>query len=141
MSQHTKAHTLPSRTSRHTSQNSAKNVLFPTQKEIQFFFSFPLEKIKTPDTQTDTTKTVKLNKDNGLQPRWTRTPAPNSTYKKLAVQWLNEVQFFNQTFVQVDSFVLRNRQLLIAANRQAVKKLKTFKISTLNFILQAHISI
>jgi hypothetical protein len=41
----------------------------------------------------------------------------NSTYKKLAVQWLNEVQFFNQTFVQVDSFVLRNRQLLIAAKR------------------------
>ena len=46
-----------------------------------------------------------------------RTPACNSTYKKLAVQWLNEVQFFNQTFVQVDSFVLRNRQLLIAAKR------------------------
>jgi hypothetical protein len=42
---------------------------------------------------------------------------PNSTYKKLAVQWLNEVQFFNQTFVQVDSFMLRNRQLLIAAKR------------------------
>jgi hypothetical protein len=41
----------------------------------------------------------------------------NSTYKKLAVQWLNEVQFFNQTFVQVESFVLRNRQLLIAAKR------------------------
>lgn len=46
-----------------------------------------------------------------------RTPACNSTYKKLAVQWLNEVQFFNQTFMQVDSFVLQNRQLLIAANR------------------------
>jgi len=44
-------------------------------------------------------------------------PAPNSSYKKLAVQWLNEVQFFNQTLVQVDSFVLRNRQLLIAATR------------------------
>jgi hypothetical protein len=41
----------------------------------------------------------------------------NSTYKKLAVQWLNEVHFFNQTFVQVDSFVLRNRHLLIAAPR------------------------
>ena len=41
----------------------------------------------------------------------------NSSYKKLAVQWLNEVQFFNQTFVQVDSFVLRNRPLLIAAKR------------------------
>jgi len=47
----------------------------------------------------------------------TRKPTPNSTYKKLAVQWLNEVQFFNQTFVQVESFVLRNRQLLIAAKR------------------------
>jgi len=43
--------------------------------------------------------------------------AYNSTYKKLAVQWINEVQFFNQTLVQVESFVLRNRQLLIAAKR------------------------
>jgi hypothetical protein len=52
--------------------------------------------------------------------------AGNSTYKKLAVQWLNEVQFFNQTFVQVDSFVLRNRQLLIAAKRYGqVKRTKT----------------
>jgi hypothetical protein len=42
---------------------------------------------------------------------------PNSTYKKLAALWLNEVQFFNQAFLQVDSFVLRNRQLLIAAKR------------------------
>ena len=48
-----------------------------------------------------------------------RNTAGNSTYKKLAVQWLNEVQFFNQTFVQIDSFVLRNRQLLIAAKRYA----------------------
>ena len=47
----------------------------------------------------------------------TRKTSHNSTYKKLAVQWLNEVQFFNQNFVQVDSFVLRNRQLLIAAKR------------------------
>jgi hypothetical protein len=44
-----------------------------------------------------------------------KTPADNSSYKKLAVQWLNEVQFFNQNFVQVESFVLQNRQLLIAA--------------------------
>jgi hypothetical protein len=46
-----------------------------------------------------------------------RRAAGNNTYKKLAVQWFNEVQFFNQTFVQFESFVLRNRQLLIAANR------------------------
>ena len=45
--------------------------------------------------------------------------ALNSTYKKLAFKWLNEVLFFNQTFAQVESSVLRNRQLLIAANRYA----------------------
>ncbi len=37
-------------------------------------------------------------------------------FKKLAVQWLQEVQFSNQTFVGADSFVLRNRQLLVATN-------------------------
>ena len=45
--------------------------------------------------------------------------AGNSGFKKLAVQWLNQVRFFNQTFVQVDRFVLRNRQLLKPAKRYA----------------------
>jgi hypothetical protein len=46
-----------------------------------------------------------------------RKPAHNSTYKKLAVQWLNEALCFVSSFVVADSFVLRNRQLLVAANR------------------------
>jgi len=46
-----------------------------------------------------------------------RSPAANSTYKKLAVQWLNEALFFVSSFVMADSLVLRNRQLLLAANR------------------------
>ena len=41
----------------------------------------------------------------------------NSTYKKLAVQWLLEALCFVSSFVVADSFVLRNRQLLVAANR------------------------
>jgi hypothetical protein len=41
----------------------------------------------------------------------------NSTYKKLAVQWLNEVLCFVSSSVQADSFRLRNRQLLVAAKR------------------------
>jgi hypothetical protein len=41
----------------------------------------------------------------------------NSTYKKLAVQWLNEALCFVLSSVLADSFVLRNRQLLVAANR------------------------
>jgi len=42
---------------------------------------------------------------------------PNSTYKKLAVQWLNEALCFVSSFVVVESFVLRNRQLLLSAKR------------------------
>ena len=41
----------------------------------------------------------------------------NSGFKKLAVQWLQEVQFSNETFVVTDSLVLRNRQLLKPTNR------------------------
>jgi hypothetical protein len=41
----------------------------------------------------------------------------NSTYKKLAVQWLNEALCFISSSVLADSFVLRNRQLLVAAKR------------------------
>ena len=48
-----------------------------------------------------------------------RMPATNSTYKKLAVQWLNEALCFVSSFVVADSFRLRNRQLLVAAKRYA----------------------
>ena len=44
---------------------------------------------------------------------------PNSTYKKLAVQWLNEALCFVSSSVVADSFRLRNRQLLVAAKRYA----------------------
>jgi len=49
--------------------------------------------------------------------------AHNSTYKKLAAQWLNEALYFVSSSVLADSLVLRNRQLLVAANRwqQAAK--------------------
>ncbi len=59
--------------------------------------------------------TLKINIDKAYNDMEDRMPAGNSTYKKLAVQLLNEVQFLNQTFVKVESFVLRNRLLLIAA--------------------------
>jgi hypothetical protein len=46
-----------------------------------------------------------------------RRPAYNSTYPKVAVQWLNQALCFYQSFCLVDSEVLRNRQLLVAAKR------------------------
>ena len=117
----TKAHTLPSRTSRHSSQNLAKSVLFPTQEEIQFFFSLPLEKIKTPVTQTDTTKTVKLNKDNGLQAQWTERQHLTAVWQK----WRFSASY--DSFVGQQTVVLRinicgeNRHL-----RQAAKRYQQF---------------
>jgi hypothetical protein len=48
-----------------------------------------------------------------------RNTAGNSTYKKLAAQWLNEALCYVSNSVLVDSLVLRNRQLLLAAKRYA----------------------
>jgi hypothetical protein len=46
-----------------------------------------------------------------------KAQAGNSGFKKLALQWLQEVQLSNETFLVTDSLVLRNRQLLKPANR------------------------
>jgi hypothetical protein len=43
----------------------------------------------------------------------------NSTYKKLAVQWLNEALCIVSSSVLADNLVLRNHQLLVAAKRYA----------------------
>jgi len=52
----------------------------------------------------------------------TRRTTANSGFKKLAVTCLNEHLCFVASVVLADSFVLRNRQLLKPAKRQAVKK-------------------
>ena len=67
--------------------------------------------------------TRKLNTDNGLQGRTDRTPAANSVLPQLAVTCKIEAECSYQTFVQVDSEVLRNRQL-----RQHAKRYHTYKI-------------
>jgi len=43
--------------------------------------------------------------------------------QKIGVQWSNEALCFVSSFVVADSFVLRNRKLLVAAKRQVVNKL------------------
>jgi hypothetical protein len=59
----------------------------------------------------------------------TRKTPYNSTYKKLAVLWLNEALCFVSSSVLAESLVLRNRQLLVAAKRCAIfKKTKRKKI-------------
>ena len=85
------SYTLASRTSQRTDQSLPKSMPAPTQDKIQNIFSCPSKKIKTPDTQTNTTKTRKLNADNGLQ-RWTtRTTGYNMNCAK---NQINQAIFF-----------------------------------------------
>ncbi|WP_417264864.1 hypothetical protein [Brumimicrobium sp.] len=46
-----------------------------------------------------------------------RTTTANSTYPKVAVQWLNQALCFYQSLCLVDSESLRNRHLRVAAKR------------------------
>ena len=48
-----------------------------------------------------------------------RKTGHNSTYPKVAVQWLNQALCFYQSLCLVDSESLRNRHLRVAANRYA----------------------
>ena len=117
-SQSTGVSTFASRTSPSTDQSLQKSFHLSHPNKIEFKkISSPSENKKYPTAQPDTTKTEKLNADNGLQGRTDRTPAGNSGFKKLAVQWLNEHLCFVSSSVLADSFVLRNRQLLKPTKR------------------------
>ena len=117
-SQRTVVSTFASPASPNTDQSLQKSFHHSTPVDrIQNIFSCPSKKNKTPVTQTNTTKTEKLNNDNGLQTWWTRTPAGNSVLPQLAATCKIEAECYYQTLVQVDSEVLRNRQLRQHAKR------------------------
>ena len=121
-SQRTGVSTFASRTSPSTDQSLQKSFHLSHAEKIELKkISSPSENKKYPTAQTNTTKTmtVKLNSDNGLQTRWTRTPAGNSVLPQLAVSCKIEAECSYQNLVQVDSEVLRNRQLRQHAKRWA----------------------
>ena len=68
------SHTYRIRTMPPADQKCGKSVPVPTQEEFQNIFSSPSKKIKTPDTQTNSTKARKLNDDNGLEGCSRRVP-------------------------------------------------------------------
>ena len=77
---------------------------------------------RTVLTLTDTASNVNRFEKSGCKLdtstlRTDRRASGNSGFKKLAVQWLQEVQFSKGTFVATDSFRLRNRQLLKPTKR------------------------
>lgn len=120
MSQRTGVSTFASRTSPFTDQSLQKSFHLSHPDKIELKkISFSSENKKYATTQTNTTQklTVKLYNYNGFQTRWTRTPAGNSVLPQLAVTCKIEAECYYQTFVQVASEVLRNRQLRQHAKR------------------------
>jgi hypothetical protein len=103
-------------------QSLQKSVFLPTQKRILFFSPFLrcFNFFATHDQNiNNTTQTAKVFIYKHFQTQWTRTPAANSVLPQLAVTCKIEAECSYQTFVQVDSEVLRNRQLRQHAKRYA----------------------
>ena len=61
--------------------------------------------------------TQKLNTDNGLQGRWTKTTGYNSTYPKGGVSCSKDSFVVNQTLVFQIKFCGKSPALRVAANR------------------------
>jgi hypothetical protein len=80
-SQSTGVSTFASRTSPSTDQSLQKSFHLSNAVKIELKkISSPSENKKYATAQTETTRTMKLNNDYGLQTRWTRTPAHNNYF-------------------------------------------------------------
>ena len=93
--------TFASRTTPSTDQSLQKSFHLSHADKIELKnFSSPSENKKYATAQTNTTQkmTVKLNNDNGLQTRWTRTPAGNMRLASCGVKWLNSSSVFQINF-------------------------------------------
>jgi hypothetical protein len=115
------SYTLTSCTSHRTDQSLPKSMPAPTQEKIQNIFSCPSKKIKTPDTQADTTKATKLNNDNGLQRLTTRTTGYNKVLPKWRQKCYYETFVLNSTTVFLLNFSANNPPL-----RQYPKRYASF---------------
>ena len=126
MESHPQKNTLLKNAQGNAKSNFFKRVFFsPTQEEFfppLFFLFFFRHRTGLVLNSTDSVSNVNLFGQSACKldttPLWTdRMASGNSGFKKLAVQWLNEALCFVSSSVVADSFVLRNRQLLVAAKR------------------------
>ena len=98
-SQRTGVSTFASRTSPSTDQSLQKSFHLSYADKIELKkISSPSENKKYANAQTNTTKTRKPNKDNGLQSRWTRTPAGNMGLASCGVMCLHSSAVFQINF-------------------------------------------
>jgi hypothetical protein len=63
---------------------------------------------------------METKKNQGIRHSEIEARTANSTYPKVAVLWLNQALCIYQSFCLVDSELLRNRHLRVAAKRQTV---------------------
>jgi hypothetical protein len=111
------SYTLASRTSQRTDLSLPKSMPAPTQEKIQNIFSYPSKKIKTPDTQTNTTKTRKLNSDNGLQGQTTEHQLPTAVLRNGGCSASYDNFVVGSSAVLRLNFCAKNPPLRKAANR------------------------
>ena len=105
-------------------QKLQKSFLLSDPKK-NYFLKFPsLLKFLKPQphsrhkqTKHNPTMTAKLSLDKDYSNSTDKTPAGNSTYKKLAVQCSADTFVVNQSLVLRINICGENRQLLVAANR------------------------
>jgi hypothetical protein len=126
-SPHTKNTLLQFAQGNHTNQKLQESIFSPTQEKLKNKKSPTLQKnktsfLRTVQTLTDIALNVNSLKKSGSKLdtstlRTDRRASGNSGFKKLAVQWLNEHSTSHQHLWWLDSFVLRNRQLLKPTKR------------------------
>jgi hypothetical protein len=125
---HPQKNTLLKKAQGNAASNFFKRVFFsPPKKGIQIIFFAPLGFFNfffqcTVRNRTGSASNINrfgqsVSKLDTTHPRTERRATDNSGFKKLAVQWLIEHSTSHQHLWWLDSFVLRNRQLLKPAKR------------------------
>ena len=99
-----------------STQEKLKNKIFPTLQKNRTSFHRTLQTLKETDLNANCFGKSGYKLDTSTL-RTDRRASGNSGFKKLAVQWLIEHFTSHQHLWWLDSFVLRNRQLLKPAKR------------------------
>ena len=111
------SHTLPSRTSRHTSQNLAKSVSAPALQKSKPIPSKNFKNATHSRYKNSWIETAKTPTDKGLTMTVDRRPACNTGLAKVAVQCSADTFVVNQTLVLRINICGENRHLRQARNR------------------------
>ena len=95
-----------------------KECAYPNPRRNSIFFSLLMKILKHPTRKTNTTKTMKLNNDNGLQGQINRTTGYNTVLPKWREKCFYETIVQGSTVVFLLNFSANNPPLRQYPNRQ-----------------------